>query len=85
MKNLKRIFVLMISAIGLSSCDNESVVFETDFDTDSVITNIIDDFRSSVDISSRSATDFQVISVDTRYYKIETDTVIESLPTKELW
>lgn len=82
MKKIFNFIVLMTVPFVLSSCDNESVALETYVDTDNRITNIIDDFRTSVNIGSRTTSDIQVVSVDTKYYKIESDTVVESVQTR---
>lgn len=82
MKKIFNLFILMTVPITLSSCDNDSVVLETNVDTDNRIINIIDDFRTSINMGSRSSSDIQVLSVDTKYYKIESDTIIESAPTR---
>jgi hypothetical protein len=81
-KKFFNFIVLMIVPIVLSSCDSDSVALETNVDTDNRITNIIDDFRTSVNMGSRATSDIQVVSVDTKYYKIESDTVVESVPTR---
>lgn len=79
---INKSIILMIVAITLSACNNESEIFETGIETRDAITDIIEDFKSGINIESRADFGFQVVSVDTKYYKINEDTIVESLPTK---
>lgn len=82
MVKFKDFIILMVAVFALSSCDNESEFSETQTNVPESIRAIIDDFRTDINVGSRSNSDFKVLSVDTKYYKIDSDTVVEILQTR---
>lgn len=82
MVKFKELIILMIAIFSLSSCENESDFSETQINVPESIRSIIDAFRTDINVGSRSNSDFQILSVDTKFYKIDSDTVVEISQTR---
>ncbi|MBD5355741.1 MAG: hypothetical protein HDR88_01890 [Bacteroides sp.] len=82
MIRIKNFFIFIIAVLTLPSCDNESDILQNETTVPDAIHSIINDFRTGINVSSRSNTDFQVVSIDTKYYKIDSDTIIEIPQTR---
>lgn len=82
MSNLFKISLCMITTLSFVSCNDIESFQEMHSEENDVMTNLIKEFRADLPTNSRAESDFQILSVDTKSYEIQNDTVIETVSTR---
>lgn len=83
MSNKTLLFIIFCLALLMSivACSNDDSGLNRGKESDPV-SELIQEFQSSVNPGSRAGGSFRIKNINTKYYHIENDTIIETLPTK---
>lgn len=75
------VVTIIVLSMTISACSDDDSGLNKGKGSDPV-TELVQKFQSSVNPGSRAGGSFQIKNVSTKYYHIENDTIIETLPTK---